>query len=120
MNDGELHLDLETMPLVIVCGLPCSGKTRRVAQLVEHIQSHHSEKQVKVRTNCMVRLWLGACSVNHGLDLSLQVICDDFTSAESKSEIFSSAREEKTLRAALKSSTERYLNCGRSLRLHSA
>ena len=43
---------------------------------------------------------------------SPQVVCDDFSSAASKNEIFSSSREEKTVRAALKSNTERYLNSG--------
>ena len=42
----------------------------------------------------------------------IQVVCDDFSGALSKNEVYSSAREEKTLRAALKSSTERYLNSG--------
>ena len=38
------------MPLVVVSGLPCSGKTRRVAELVEYIQSQHSDREVQVRT----------------------------------------------------------------------
>ena len=37
------------MPLVLLSGLPCSGKTRRVAELVEYIQAHHSDKQVQVQ-----------------------------------------------------------------------
>ena len=44
--------------------------------------------------------------------IRVQVVCDDFTGALSKNEVYSSAREEKTMRAALKSSTERYLNSG--------
>ena len=36
------------MPLVMVCGLPCSGKSRRVAELVDYIQSHHREREVQV------------------------------------------------------------------------
>ena len=53
-------LYLETMPLVIVSGLPCSGKTRRVTQLVEHVHSHYPEKQVQVLTSrtVLVGLWL--------------------------------------------------------------
>ena len=39
----------DKMPLVIVTGLPCSGKTRRVAELVEFIQTHHSDIEVQVQ-----------------------------------------------------------------------
>ena len=37
------------MPLVIVTGLPCSGKSRRVAELVEYIQTHHKDREVQVK-----------------------------------------------------------------------
>lgn len=36
------------MPLVVVSGLPCSGKTRRVAELVEYVETHLHDKQIQV------------------------------------------------------------------------
>ena len=40
----------DAMPLVVVSGLPSSGKTRRVGQLVEFIKtSHGKDAQVKDR-----------------------------------------------------------------------
>lgn len=42
----------------------------------------------------------------------IQIVSDDFSGSLSKNQVYSSAKEEKTVRAALKSSTERYLNPG--------
>ena len=70
------------MPLVLLCGLPCSGKTRRVDELVEYIKA-----------NC---------------DKEVHVVQDDF-SVVSKNDCYVSPREEKMTRGNLKSSAERLL-----------
>jgi protein KTI12 len=70
------------MPLVLLCGIPCSGKTRRAKELVEHFKTEGYENPV------------------HLLHEEL---------AGSKDACYSDSRQEKTLRAKLKSDTERYL-----------
>lgn len=99
------------MPLVVMSGLPCSGKTRRVAQLVEYIQTHHHEIQIQV--NHIIRTCVCVRRERENAPTRVvQVVSDDFSDAVSKNEVYSSAREEKMMRAALKSSAERYLNTG--------
>lgn len=70
------------MPLVIMCGMPCSGKTRRTQELVDYINAN-SDKQV-------------------------HVVSDDF-SVVAKNDCYVSSREEKMLRGNLKSRVERLL-----------
>ena len=72
------------MPLAILCGIPCAGKTRRAKELAEYLEAHGHENPV-------------------------HVIREDFASS-SKNECYTESRLEKTLRAKLKSDTERYLN----------
>jgi len=36
------------MPLVVLCGIPQSGKSRRVRDLVEYINANYPETQVEV------------------------------------------------------------------------
>lgn len=71
------------MPLVLLCGIPCSGKTRRAKELAEYLQAYGYEKPV-------------------------HLLHDDF--ASSKDLCYTESKQEKTLRAKLKSDTERYLN----------
>lgn len=75
----KAHLTL--MPLVVLCGIPCSGKTRRAKELADYLQAH--EKTV-------------------------HLLQDDFTGS-SKNVCYEESSREKTLRAKLKSDTERYL-----------
>ena len=70
------------MPLIVMSGVPCSGKTERSKQLVDYLQNHF-QKQV-------------------------HLIEDDFVSG--RDECYSSSSQEKTNRANLKSSVERHLN----------
>lgn len=71
------------MPLVLLCGIPCSGKTRRAKELAEYLQTH-------------------------GYDNPVRLLQEDF--ASDKDECYTESSQEKTLRAKLKSETERYLN----------
>ena len=71
------------MPLVLMCGYPCSGKTRRVTQFTEHV---HANTDLKVIT-----------------------VCDDFTTFD-KNTCYSTSNMEKLARGTLKSSVERHLN----------
>ena len=67
------------MPLVVLCGIPCSGKTRRCQELVKYLETHYSEQPIHL---------LGD---------------------EGKREHYTSSQEEKTIRASLKSKVERLL-----------
>ena len=70
------------MPLVLMCGLPSSGKSKRVADLVEFLK--------------------------HKCEVDIQVVTEDSTTA-TKNVCYTSPREEKLTRGSLKSSVERYL-----------
>lgn len=70
------------MPLVVLCGIPSSGKTERSRELSDYLRKNHE-------------------------DIDVHVITDDITT--SKDECYSSAQQEKTIRSSLKSSVERYL-----------
>lgn len=72
------------MPLVVVCGLPSSGKTRRAEQLAAFL-----------REKCP--------------DRDVQLVKDDFTTMD-KNTCYASSRNEKTARGQLKSSVERHLS----------
>lgn len=69
------------MPLVVLCGLPCSGKSTRAQRVAELIRLRCEDKLV-------------------------HVIAEDFTTV-GKSKLFSSVREEKIARANLKSQVRR-------------
>ena len=68
------------MPLVVLCGLPCSGKSTRCRELLLYLEHHHPKKAIRV---------VG--------DTDDQRLC------------YSTSKEEKTLRASLKSEVERHL-----------
>ena len=71
------------MPLVLLCGLPSSGKTRRAEELAEFLRQKFPDKDV-------------------------QLVKDDFSTI-AKNACYASSRDEKTARGQLKSSVERYL-----------
>lgn len=70
------------MPLVVLCGIPCSGKTVRSKQLVDYLE-----------TRCP--------------DHPIHIVEDNQSS--SRDERYSSRQQEITNRASMKSSVERYL-----------
>ena len=70
------------MPLVVVCGLPCSGKSRRAGDLAHHL-ADECGKEVKV-------------------------FGDDIGMTE-RNQTYGCSHQEKTLRAGLKSAVERHL-----------
>eukprot|EP00054_Salpingoeca_dolichothecata_P013218 m.73684 g.73684 ORF g.73684 m.73684 type:complete len:272 (-) comp20362_c0_seq2:185-1000(-) len=70
------------MPLIILCGFPCSGKTRFATKLVEHLTA--AEKKVHV--------------------------VSDHSLAIDPNQAYSSANEEKKARAALKAAVERFIS----------
>lgn len=72
------------MPLVLLCGIPCSGKTQRARELAEYIKSR-------------------------GYDGPMQILEDDFGDS-GKDHCYTDSRQEKILRAKHKSETERCLN----------
>lgn len=67
------------MPLVVLSGIPCSGKTRRCQELVKYLEKHYADQPI-------------------------HILGDD-----DKIKHYSSSQEEKTLRASLKSGVERLL-----------
>ncbi|XP_072881074.1 protein KTI12 homolog [Hemitrygon akajei] len=71
------------MPLVLLCGLPCSGKSRRAAELIEYLREATDRKVVEVG------------------DRSLGV---------ERNEVYADSRKEKELRGALKAEVERKIN----------
>jgi protein KTI12 len=73
------------MPLVVLCGIPSSGKSTRAKEIAELLR----EKSP---------------------DAAVHVICDDY-SIITKNELYASSKEEKTARGALKSQVERLLSC---------
>ena len=72
------------MPLVLLCGLPSSGKTRRAEELVEFLRQKFPDKEV-------------------------QLVKDDFSTI-AKNACYASSRDEKIARGQLKSSVERHLS----------
>ncbi|XP_065882967.1 protein KTI12 homolog [Dysidea avara] len=71
------------MPLLMMCGFPCSGKTRRVEKFVEHVRT--------------------------STDLQVNVIFDEFTTFD-KNTCYSTPSMEKVVRGSLKSNVERLLS----------
>ncbi|XP_059802126.1 protein KTI12 homolog [Hypanus sabinus] len=71
------------MPLVLLCGLPCSGKSRRAAELSEYLREATDRKVVEVG------------------DRSLGV---------ERNEVYADSQKEKELRGALKAEVERKIN----------
>lgn len=70
------------MPLALLCGIPCSGKTRRAKELAEYFECHSQ-------------------------GVTVHLLADDLTT--SKDKCYTDSVQEKTIRARLKSSVERYL-----------
>lgn len=70
------------MPLVLLCGIPCSGKTRRAKELAEYLEDQCPGTPV-------------------------YVLGDDLST--SKDTCYTDSWQEKTIRASLKSSVERHL-----------
>ena len=66
------------MPLIIMCGLPCSGKTRRADEIS--------------------RLLEREC----GDSAKVNIVCEDFSS-QTRNDLYSSTKEEKIARGNLKS-----------------
>ncbi|XP_077120344.1 protein KTI12 homolog isoform X2 [Ranitomeya variabilis] len=71
-----------TMPLVVMCGFPCSGKSRRALQLKEHLE----QKEKKV------------------------FIVGDHALGVDRNSVYADSRKEKDLRGALRAEVERKLN----------
>lgn len=70
------------MPLILMCGLPSSGKSTRVAEIVELLSSTGKD---------------------------VHIITENFITSEAKNGCFVSSLSEKELRSTLKSEVERYL-----------
>lgn len=73
------------MPVIIITGLPASGKTTRAQQLVRHIEAHHPALSV--------------------------VLADDYAAGvrNTRDVVYGSPHEEKMARAALKAYVERHV-----------
>ena len=72
------------MPLIVMSGLPSSGKTTRANELEDLLKRHCPDKEV-------------------------HLVSDDY-SIVSKNQLYSSSKEEKTGRASLKSKVGGVLN----------
>lgn len=71
------------MPLVVMCGIPCSGKSQRAKELVDYIQEHHEGTPV-------------------------HLLADDMSST-TRDSCYTDPKAEKMARASLKSEVERML-----------
>ncbi|XP_043933775.1 protein KTI12 homolog [Protopterus annectens] len=71
------------MPLVVVCGLPCSGKSRRTEQLQKYFMENCGRK--------------------------VHVVCEDALGVQ-KNDTYADSQKEKDVRGALKAEVERKLN----------
>ncbi|XP_017261141.1 protein KTI12 homolog isoform X1 [Kryptolebias marmoratus] len=71
------------MPLIVMCGYPCSGKTRRAEELKEHFEKN-SERQVHVVGD-------GALGVD-------------------RNSVYEDSQKEKNVRSSLKAEVERKIN----------
>ncbi|XP_077328547.1 protein KTI12 homolog isoform X1 [Lithobates pipiens] len=71
------------MPLVVLCGFPCSGKSQRALELKKHLEQTGGRKVY---------------------------IIGDHTLAEDKNSVYADSRKEKDLRGALRAEVERKLN----------
>lgn len=81
---SKLRPQSSAMPLVLLCGLPSSGKSRRAEELVDFLRQKFTDKEI-------------------------QLVSDDFSTI-AKNSCYASSRDEKTTRGQLKSSVERYLS----------
>lgn len=76
------------MPLVIMCGYPSSGKTRRVGELIAFLTQHYPERQVSVVSEDSENVY----------------------AARDKSAVYADSKAEKEVRALLKSAVLRLLS----------
>lgn len=109
------------MPLVVVCGLPSSGKTERVRQLVEFLKLNCDRevgKSCHIVSIILIPLRTSKSCIYDVPYTQVEVISDDF-SAVSKNNVYASSQEEKTLRGVLKSNAERTLSPDRVVILDS-
>lgn len=72
------------MPLIVLCGFPCSGKSSRANDIEQHLASDHPDRKV-------IRI-------------------DDALSGHSRDVIYGESRMEKEVRSLLKSEVEKALN----------
>ncbi|XP_012563024.2 protein KTI12 homolog [Hydra vulgaris] len=71
------------MPLVLICGFPCSGKTKIAHEIKEYLENEQKKKVIVVSENDLV--------------------------AEKRNEIYSDFTKEKEIRSALKAKVEQLL-----------
>ncbi|XP_065650091.1 protein KTI12 homolog [Hydra vulgaris] len=71
------------MPLVLICGFPCSGKTKIAHEIKEYMENEQKKKVIVVSENDLV--------------------------AEKRNEIYSDFTKEKAIRSALKAKVEQLL-----------
>ena len=80
------------MPLIVMVGIPCSGKTKRANQIREYMEEEHKQE--------------------------VQIINEEFLGM-SKAEYLVNPQQEKILRASLKSNVEKHLSSQRVVILDS-
>ena len=80
------------MPLVVMVGIPCSGKTKRASEISKYMQEEHKQ--------------------------DVQIINEEFLGLN-KAEYLVNAQQEKILRASLKSNVEKHLSSQRVVILDS-
>jgi len=76
------------MPLIILCGLPSSGKTRRVGEFIAYITQNYPDRQVSV----------------------VSEESENIYGQRSKSAVYNDAKAEKEVRSTLKSAVLRVLS----------
>ncbi|XP_067653808.1 protein KTI12 homolog [Haliotis asinina] len=72
------------MPLVVLCGFPSSGKTKRANELKKHIEAKYPNKKIHV--------------------------VSDHNSGVERNTVYADSRQEKEVRGSLKSTAQRLLN----------
>ncbi|XP_046378253.2 protein KTI12 homolog [Haliotis rufescens] len=72
------------MPLVVLCGFPSSGKTRRTNELKKHVETNYPNKKIH--------------------------IVSDHNNGVERNSVYAESRREKEVRGSLKSTAQRLLN----------
>ncbi|KAI8837074.1 chromatin associated protein KTI12-domain-containing protein [Chytridium lagenaria] len=97
------------MPLIVMCGLPCSGKTTRATQLASILELHIQQHNVQVQQ-------LRLNPIKHKKPPTLitynpkVIIINEESLLTVRGEMYKDANEEKKLRGALLSAVERWLD----------
>jgi protein KTI12 len=93
------------MALVMMCGFPSAGKTRRAGEIAAFFREHRFDVQVGLTVCPFLRR-----QTAHQRNKNKNQIVDDAMVGVDRTVTYSSAAGEKLARGGIKASVERYLN----------